>query len=182
MFTQSCTKNINCGDTNDMIYTYNVADSNKAQIPYNGTDTLVFVSDKGDTATLYGQAINQFYYKITQNYGTADCQKNYTYKYQNINTSFLGNNLKLYSVSFIAYMNEQLTNPSTNSIKIIINDSLFGKSNFEYFNSLTYPDDSVIINGKYQIGYNFNNSIFFNFKYGILRIKDSKSNIWTKIK
>jgi hypothetical protein len=165
-----------------MIYTYNVADSNKAKIPYNGTDTLVFVSDKGDTANLYGQTINQFYYKITQNYGTADCQKNYTYKYQNINTSFLGNNLKLYSVSFIAYMNEQLTNPSTNSIKIIINDSLFGKSNFEYFNSLTYPDDSVIINGKYEIGYNFNNSIFFNFKYGILRIKDSKNNIWTKIK
>jgi hypothetical protein len=52
MLTQSCSKDNNCGDTSDVINNYIIEDSNKAKMPYTGTDTLVFISDKGDTATL----------------------------------------------------------------------------------------------------------------------------------
>ena len=63
MLIQSCSKTDPCPKGQENYY--NLTDEEKSKIPYTGTDTLVFISDKSDTATLIGKGKSQSYKRTT---------------------------------------------------------------------------------------------------------------------
>lgn len=100
MLIQSCSKTDPCPKGQENYY--NLTDEEKSKIPYTGTDTLVFISDKGDTATLIGQGKSQSYKRTTSG-GNPDCQISYNYdNYELLTYSYLGTNLDLKNIQFVA--------------------------------------------------------------------------------
>ena len=179
MFTQSCTKNINCGDTNDMIYTYNVADSNKAKIPYSGYDTLIFISDKGDTATLIGQGKKTYYTTKTTNIGNADCPKNEIGKYENVEFVFNSTNKFVGSIKISLFKTNNVRNPTTNILSFTVNNKFIDDTAIEWIESIKQPQDSIFFNGGFFSGiYMDKFNVLLNYKNGILKFKDLNDKFW----
>jgi hypothetical protein len=168
-----------CGDLSDVITNYNIADSNKAKIPYIGTDTLVFISDAGDTATLIGQGKNTHYESVRRNISGGDCPRSSVTRYENIDINYSGDDTTINAINFNL---RGIDNSFPyNSIRIFINGTSYSDySTIEYFDAKNPNQDSLFINNKYQYGlYMSNNIILFNLKLGILKIKDyRKSKIW----
>ncbi|MES2653960.1 MAG: hypothetical protein V4620_00115 [Bacteroidota bacterium] len=101
LFSQSCGK-VTDGcpqSTNDF---YNLTDEEKSKIPYTGNDTLVFISNQGDTATLIGQGKKQTYKNITVPLGNPDCGGTHSENYEKIEFSFKGANIDLNNILFVA--------------------------------------------------------------------------------
>lgn len=175
-----------CGDLSDVITNYNIADSNKAKIPYTGTDTLVFISDAGDTATLIGQGKNTHYESVRSNISGGDCPRSSVTKYEYVDYEYNGKNLLIPYCKFSIFKFDQYGNPSTTTIKFIITNNVISISNFEYINSIKVPQDSILLNNKFIDGvymeYNSNKTLF-NFKNGILKFEydDKKWTLNSKI-
>ena len=188
LYFTSCKRSNPCDgvDLSTVTTTYNVSDANKAKIPYTGTDTLVFLSDAGDTATLYGQGKKQSYTSSSIAGGSADCPKTHLYQYENIDINYTGNKSLLYQLRFKAYKYSQIQNPLTNDIDISVNNVLVASNDFEYVNyNISTPQDSIVFNGNYQSGVfidEISKTVLFNYTLGILKLKDSKNKVWTKIK
>jgi hypothetical protein len=90
-----------CAGSPAHTYNYYISDDNKSKIPYTGTDTLIFISDRGDTAKLYGQG-KQTYNDVTSKPSSIDpdCSNlDYTY-YENIQINFVGNNPNLNQIKY----------------------------------------------------------------------------------
>ncbi len=180
ILTQSCTKDPSCGDLSDINIYYNIADSNKAKIPYTGNDTLVFISDANDTATLIGQGKKTYYKQVVKGNGYNDCPRNTYYNYENIAIDFIGNDTTINLIQFI--INSKDLFSEENFIRISINDNQYSDfSTLQFIESNKIPDDSIFVKiSEYEYGYNMGNKIIlFNLKYGILKIKDfTKDKIW----
>lgn len=172
MLTQSCSKDNNCGDTSDVINNYIIEDSNKAKMPYTGTDTLVFISDKGDTATLIGQGKKTYYIIKKTNISGGDCEKNEINNYERVEYNFSGIDTTIKAMQIIINSTEKYLNE--NFIQIFINGSKYSDySTLQHLYSNKIPDDSISIFSGYQYGITMGNKIIlFNFKQGILKIKD----------
>lgn len=178
-FIQSCSKDTKCSFADTNIY-YNLADSNKAKIPYTGTDTLVFISDQGDTATLVGQGKKTYYNTITNNAGTVDCPKIENRNYENVNFEFKNDTSIFFKATFSILKYDVLGGyPSTTSIKFNFNNTEIDFSNIEYIMSFKSFQDSILLNGKYvggvYLGFNTYNALF-NFENGILKFKYNNKN------
>lgn len=65
LFIFSCSKEKDCSKVPTKLITANVflLDSERTYLPYNGTETLVFISNNGDTAVLKGTGTVQKYNK-----------------------------------------------------------------------------------------------------------------------
>ncbi|MFY8020131.1 MAG: hypothetical protein ACOVP1_02990 [Bacteroidia bacterium] len=65
LFIFSCSKEKDCSKVPTKLITANVflLDSERTYLPYNGTETLMFISNKGDTAVLKGTGTIQKYNK-----------------------------------------------------------------------------------------------------------------------
>lgn len=166
---QACKRDTHCGDQSDIIDFKYVTDENKGKIPYTGKDTLIFISDANDTATLIGQGQNTYFETVNQNLGTNDCQKKYIGKYENIELRFTGNNL-LSSIQIKYYTNEyedQIFAATATSNNLFLNTN---ECSLKYNNDENNYTDSILINNKYYRGIN-NRGVFYNAKDGILRIK-----------
>ena len=182
---QSCGKGSPCEgrDMTDEITVYTIADSIKAKIPYTGWDTLVFVSDAGDTATLYGQG-KRTYFKESFNSTSGDCPKQTIRRYENNDFVFLGSK-NLSNLYFVVYRNHLDINPSTNSIKISSNDAVIDITNYKYLDSPKRIFDSILLNGIYHKGVytdDIKKNILFSFSQGVLLFNDNQNVRWTKIK
>lgn len=177
-------RNGKCGDQSDENIYYNIPDSNKIQIPYHGNDTLIFVSEAGDTATLIGQGKKQFYEKQTASIGYADCPKSKITNYDNIKFEFIDKNKSNFlNLNFNSYPVVS-TNSSYigTSLKIQLSNKLeIINAGFAYMN---YRQVIATINGKDILGCYLgdNNDYFYSFQYGILKFKDFKSIDWFLIK
>jgi hypothetical protein len=186
--TQACKRSEpDCGDLSDEITNYNIADSNKAKIPYTGTDTLVFVSNSNDTAVLIGQGKKSFQTTTRNSIAGGDCPKSAVNNYQNIQINFIGNDSTIKNINFNVYKNNQLLTPSFTDFDISIDNLLIATNNFEYVNyQFKSPNDSIILDNKYQKGVfidNYSNkTTLFNFAKGLLRFKDKNNKTWTKNK
>ena len=183
----SCEKPSFCGEA-DVNTIYNVSDADKSKIPYTGFDTLVFKSDAGDTATLYGQSKKDFYTQYRQNDGDINCQKWHNYNYENFEYYYSSLDTFISQYIFTPFMygygNGYGNNPSSSSLKIVINGILYYDGDFTSINNNSNYKDSTLINGKYYNGIYIGNSknILYNFKYGVLKFKDSNNITWTKLK
>ena len=188
LFSSCGQKNSNCGYDHTTDIYYKLSDDSKSKIPYTGYDTLIFKSDAGDTATLYGQGKKIYYETTTSGMSMADCGSTpqYTYHFENIEIDFKSVNPFLYQIGFIAYKNQRVISSSTNDISILVNNFEISGSNFEYANhSISIPEDSILLNGTYQTGGYINpqlKNVLFNFSKGILKFKDKYNITWTKLK
>ncbi|MES2382537.1 MAG: hypothetical protein V4538_15930 [Bacteroidota bacterium] len=100
LFWQSCGKETDgCPpSTNDF---YNLTDEEKSKILYTGSDTLVFISNQGDTATLIGQSKKQTYKNITLPLGNPDCGGTNSKNYEQIKYDFTSSNTKLSEINLL---------------------------------------------------------------------------------
>ncbi len=184
LLLQACKlKEPDCGDLSDVITNYNIADSNKAKIPYTGTDTLVFVSNTGDTATLIGQGKNTQYESVRSSIKGGDCPRTGIENYENNKYVYNSNDTSIIQIYYLAFMrNGNLISspPSYNSLRIAINGINFFDGDITDVNNEKFYTDSIFIKGKYFKGLYIDDikSVLYNYKYGILKIKNIKNRNW----
>jgi hypothetical protein len=185
MLVQSCAKESNCGDQTTITNIYNIADSNKAKIPYTGNDTLIFISNQGDTAILIGIGRKASYITSKKSIGSADCPRELIEKFEKIYFEFNTNNInfnifncKIYNFSIYK---STMIDMQPDKIEVSINNEISYVS-ADLLNSSNFKD-SVLINGKYYKGtyLNGSNNILYNLKYGILKIKFSNGKEYIKL-
>jgi len=173
---QSCGKGSPCEgrDMTDAITVYTIADSIKANIPYTGWDTLVFVSDVGDTATLYGQG-KRTYFKENINSTTGDCPKRTIEKYENTEIGFIGMD-QIHSINVNLYK----TNYDFTGCWVKINSNINGIGRIEFILYDSPNQDSIMLNGIFVRG-GYIEKVLYNSIFGIIKIEiDNKS--WKLIK
>ncbi len=171
MLSQSCSKTDPCPKGQENYY--NLTDEEKSKIPYTGTDTLVFISDKGDTATLIGQGKSQSYKRTTSG-GSPDCGAgSYVYEnYERIDYNYLANNPILNRIDFSLQRYDD-----NGSFDCMLNG--FYKFNFrilEASDSLRYKDTVIYKNKTIKclrmISYTDpSTNYYFNYLFGIVKIK-----------
>lgn len=186
ILAQSCTKDSSfCGDQSDKNVYYNIAGSNKAKIPYTGTDTLVFISEANDTATLIGQGKKTYYKQVVKGNGYNDCPRSTYYNYENLEFNFVSSNNLVNKITFKIYMPNNAGVPDFTYIGVDLNNNYLVQRSFEYLNSLNTPHDSIKINNIFINGFYFNDltskTMLYSPKYGILNFKFNNL-IWTKYK
>jgi hypothetical protein len=71
-----------------------IPDSEKTYLPYDGSETLIFVSNKGDTAILYGTGSIQYYTKERIEFfdKNATCPQKEVLRYETLAAEFKGTN------------------------------------------------------------------------------------------
>jgi hypothetical protein len=179
MLVQSCAKESNCGNQTTITNIYNIADSNKAKIPYKGNDTLIFISNQGDTATLIGSGKKAKYIINKQGVGSADCPKELIEKFENIDFGFLGKESSLYiNINFFTdEYSEELFIIKASSDSLSLSS---GYNSLNYVNNLMNYKDSILLNDKYVLGVELR-GVYYNFNYGILKIKFSNGKEYIKL-
>lgn len=169
-----------CRNSETNIY-YNIADSNKAKIPYLGTDTLVFISDQGDTAILIGQGKKTYYVTNTRdNSGNADCQWLENKNFENVDLSFTDIVKKSKKLSISVFSELVNSNIMLTSIDIYSDYKLLIGRSFKYIDNKSI-EDSVFVNGSYLKGVYLDSekTTLFNYSQGVLKYKDVNNYKWT---
>lgn len=167
-----------CGDLSDVITNYNIADSNKAKIPYTGKDTLVFISDAGDTSTLIGQGKKTNYESVRTNISGGDCPRAGIDNYENIDMSFIGNLFTFSKIYFRINTTDFYKNTLT-GFEIKCNETFRVGSTLERVYFFLPISDSIFINNNYVKGkyIDDNKSLLYNLNIGILKISFN-NKIW----
>jgi hypothetical protein len=175
---QACKPSVpDCGDLSDVITNYNIPDSNKAKIPYIGKDTLVFISDAGDTATLIGQGKNTHYESVRSNISGGDCPRTGITNYENVEYNFK-NTLLLLKLNIDE--SQPINKISYTSLSFYINDRKTTERTYEFIINSATQNDSIKIFNRYFTGkyIDLNNTLLFSFEIGILKFKDINNKIW----
>ena len=179
----SCKRNNDPPCTNGANNYYNITADEKSKIPYTGTDTLIYISNSNDTAKLLGQGKQDYFLNQPHYGGNPECNpgsENYqTYYYSFMGKQSLLNEIDVEYHSTGGGVYDMNINITINNIKII-NENLFA-----YFNS-NYTD-TIHINNKLYYGRNIKGDgidsltvFFYNYNFGILKIKFSNNQIWLK--
>jgi len=178
MLIQSCAKDISCGDTNDIVNNYNISADDKSKIPFKGNDTLIYISDAGDTAFLVGTGKKAFIDQVRKNIsGNADCPKYSVDNKETISIEYNGDNTELNKLKYKIYGNSEKT-----EIEFTINN-LYGITYPYNFNTPVFYTDSVSIGNKFYIGRPLglnspNYKALYNYNYGFLKIQLSGGKTW----
>ena len=165
----SCTRReSNCGWENTTNVNQNLSDFNKVSY-YTGHDTLVFISNAGDTATLYGQG-KQTYFDLTNSgISNADCGSTpqYTYHNENLDLVFSGSDNDLYKIEYHGYFD--LAGQETN-LTVDTETGSWGIT----------PEKITIKGIEYDCVYSsLVPHTYYSFQFGILRIDSINGKNWT---
>jgi hypothetical protein len=177
-----------CEGTPSQTFKSYLDDANKAKIPYSGPgkDTLIFVSNFGDTAKLYGQGkIEEMDVISVYSNANPDCgNMNYWY-YEYATYNFVGNSSELAQLSCKYYVDHTVY--QINTIEIRANNLNLAKATLKFINNSNNYNDSISINGNYIKGVNFNGDIYdsslkvlYNYQYGILRLNFINEKTWIR--
>ncbi|MFA9213989.1 MAG: hypothetical protein ACEQSR_09115 [Candidatus Methylacidiphilales bacterium] len=175
MLTQSCSKDTSCGNTNDIVNDYNISDDDKSKIPLKGNDTLIYISNAGDTAVLVGTGKRAFIDQVRKNNNNVDCPIYTVDNNETISIEYNGNNPELYKVIYKIYGNKERT-----LIEYFVNN-IYSNDYPYYFNSVKFYTDSTQIYGAYYFGTpldNINYKALYNYNYGFLKIQLNGGKIW----
>jgi len=182
-------KTPDCTDGKDVYY--NLSDSDKAKIPYTGTETLVFISNTGDTSKLFCQGKQDFYNSYSLG-GNPDCYMASAYS-ENMNFTFTSTNSNL--SNYIYAPGIYNTDPPISSdVHFSINNMTFESMGLSYFSNPANYSDTTYINNVIYYGRKLNrtiqngqfltidstNTIFYKYPKGIIKIKFSNNQIWLK--
>lgn len=164
----SCSRDPNCPKATETYY--KISEEDKSKIPFSSNkyeDTLVFISDAGDTAALIGEGLR--HYNLAKPYiGNPDCGVTHTDYFENRMFTFLsGVNSKLSQIN----LNNTFNEISKETIVEISIDNLERiKAGFDFINYDINYNDSLLLNGKYIKGVNLSGYLLYNKQFGILKI------------
>ena len=181
-FFSSCKRNDSsgCPDTTPSYYYLSADDKNK--IPFTGTDTLIYVSNTGDTAKLFGQEKKDYYNNVRSYGGNPDCSQGSS-NYENTLLTFSRNNTVLNNLKYCLYI-DVIT--SFSGLDISIDNTSFNGWIFAAINNESNYKDKVLINNqlynviKLKANNDSTSVIFYNHLYGILKIQLSNNQTWLK--
>jgi hypothetical protein len=175
-----CTKDpgTGCAEASDTYYT--ISAEEKAKIPYsaNGLDTMLFISNTGDTDILYGQGVQQMDLLLESSGGPPGC-KHSTMRYEGIKYAFQGNDLKQFH--HLVHL------VPSGSMKTPLVDITIAGHTFQNFYASWPAYDTITINNLEYTGYILKgiapladsvNYIFYSPIHGVLSIHIDKA--WTK--
>ncbi len=174
----SCSKDTGCGNANDIVNNYNISADDKSKIPFKGNDTLVYISDVGDTAVLVGTGKIVFIDQVRKDIsGNADCPKYSVDNNETISIEYTGDNNELNKLKYKIYGNMEKT-----EIEFTFNN-FYGITYPYNFNTPVFYTDSVSIGNQFYIGRPLglnspNYKALYNYNYGFLKIQISGSKTW----
>jgi hypothetical protein len=176
ILAQSCTKDASCNGQRDTVNSYYISADDKSKIPFKGNDTLVYISNAGDTAILIGNGKRAFIDKVqTVIAGNADCYiYNVDYN-ETISIEYVGNNIELNKIKYKIYGNKERT-----EIEFEFNTQ-YGIYYPYYFNSPKFYNDSTLISGVLYYGLPLditNYKALYNYEYGFLKIQFNGGKVW----
>jgi hypothetical protein len=179
-FFSNCQKQNPCGTPS--FTTYNISAIEKSEIPYAGNETLVFVSNTGDTAKLIGQGKLDYYHQDLIA-GDPECQSSGT-NYERIRYLFKGTIVNLSNITIYTGIYDALP-PIGSAINISINDITIRKDGVAYISDSLHYSDTMYLGNKLYHGLilysnDFLNTVFYRYPEGILRIKFSNGQTWLK--
>jgi hypothetical protein len=182
LLEQSCGPKEGCDDHESKNTYYKINEATKSKIPFSGTDTLVYISMDGDTATLIGQGKKSYTEKVAVKLSTDPSCPAYDYDYfEHIEFSHMGNSLGLGKifVDITATIDPFFMFSDAN---IDIGDS-HSKAPLETISDARNYNveviiDSISISGV-KISINPNNFCIYNYQYGILQIV-SEGKSWKR--
>jgi hypothetical protein len=183
----SCSKSEPC-NAKDIITYYNLTEEQKSKIPYKGSDTLMFLSDAGDTAILWGQGVNHYTEKISTRSLTGDCPDHEYDQIENIETNFIGNNPEFsyliikYKAKISGWADDGMFN-----FGVLLNFNYYSFAHLNFINNSENYKDSLMYLGNHIQGVNLTDErkffeYFYNFNHGIMRIKVAGGKVWTILK
>jgi hypothetical protein len=166
-------------DLTPKVTNYLLTDNEKGSIPYNGNETLTFVSKFNDTAIFIGQGLNQKLNKVETRSGSIDCPIYLIDNYENIFIDFKC--LRISSLMFIL----------SKTVPSILSPSPYLQISNGVNKSTTvldYAIDSTIVTDSipWIMGFKKGKILFgplnviYNSKMGILRF-ESNDTLWTLI-
>ncbi len=180
---QACKRNESpCSNYTSKSYKFLLADSTKAQIPYTGNETLMFISNQGDTAILIGQGKNDYILNSTVNVGNDPaCPKYDGYSFEYLDCEYISSNSNLFHIIYrlnIDKYNDIRINTNLNDITEynprlgIYNDT----SRYTY----SIPCGNKILLGRKIFGEKETDPFFiYNKSYGIIRIQIDSTLVYT---
>lgn len=172
---QNCKKN-SCKVVSN-VDTFFLSNTLKAKL-LNTTDTLVYISEMGDTAMLTGKYLH--YYNEAKHPGiTNECPSLFTAYGETVEKRFESKNKELFYLQSSISADEYVGS-SPSSLNFIINSYFYAQYQFNY----AYQQDSVLINNKYIRGnlfysQNYTFLLLYNEVYGFIRIKFNGGKTWT---
>ncbi len=153
---------------------HNVPEQDLSKIPYTGFDTLVYVSDSGDTAALYGHGRFEYHDEIKAS-KAIHCYSSYSRLYQHLEYSFAGND-SLNTVLYNVYMNDY----DETGLYFRLNKLGVGGSTL-FYNLDSQYNSSIVLNGKNIPARWVAKSyveFYYNYRYGFLQIKFIPGKTW----
>ena len=180
---QNCKRESYCSYTSTTQHYYNLKESNKARIPYTGSDTLIFISNLGDTAILIGESNNRYYIKHSSGLSNADCGiPEDEFNYENVLYEYNGTNPYFHTLKLIIYKYDKILDPQFDNLDVL-SDYFNNFSAFEDIDFTSQLKDSVLINGSVQYGVyldHSSNKVLFNYQMGVLKVTDDNNRIWIR--
>ncbi|MFA6260974.1 MAG: hypothetical protein WC760_05880 [Bacteroidia bacterium] len=190
---------IGCGKDRDVCsdsktYTYTIEEGTKAKVPYTGLESLVFISNTGDTAKLTGMGKSEYFKEYAYSSDlNPDCNGVIDYQREEINDyTFYGPSLLIDKIVF-STKGGLITagaggiyngrNTDYESFQINCNGILVLSFYIQptYANDTTQYTEPVLINGKTISGRRLGSqSLLYNYQYGILQFTDTlQHKTWT---
>lgn len=150
---------------------YNISDLSKSKILFSSTDTMVYISINGDSATLYGQGEKKYYEKLAQKWNPDPACPDYDYDYlQHVQYTFKGNHPILKEIIFSAFVDNIKDQNALVSLNSIYKNDGY---RIAFINNESRYIDSVNINGVIYYGftiYSGPTKFLYNWKYGFLSL------------
>ncbi len=147
-------------------YTYNLTQAEKNYIPYNGQDTLLFLSEAGDTATFFSRGRTTYYYN---QYFDGCAFNTEEYKEQTDTLSlFYDKEGSKDDIHILVEVRKSMNNRAI--IYIYVNGESFSVS-LEWLNMASIEINGFMYTNLYQNGNQGVEELLYNEKYGIIRFK-----------
>lgn len=163
----SCQPNESCPERETKYSQYYISEDDKSKTPFTGTDTLVYISNEGDTAILYGQGKKAFIEEVAQKTSADPGCPHYDYNYfENIEFFYKGSNPEL-NLIFIDF-NASVYSPIQTNADFFVNSRKYSGYLGFINNNANYSDSLKLLDN--TIYYGIDAGIFYNCKYGLLRV------------
>lgn len=176
----SCRPKIEC-DKGDTIEHYYLPSKYIDSFPYNGSETLIFLSDHSDTAIFIGTG-KRMGHELTESYNlaSADCPQMKKIFIDIVNYTFPCQNKSNFDYLELTCKAGYPHRPVNCLLDLSIYFKIHETSTFDYLIETSIAD-SILYKGNYLGGVFFdrNSDVLFNKNFGIIRFKEPNGTVWT---
>jgi hypothetical protein len=163
-----------CKETQDIHY--QVSDEAKAMMPYKQGDSIVFVSNHDDTASLVAKA--PYASEVVEVSENPTCPPSSRTHYHHYSVELVGNNVRIPKLTLDIY-NDELAPYGDHFLLFKNNQLIGGTSRFWIANGIL--SDSILLSGNYVAGVTMG-GVLYNKNIGILSLTDETGIVWIKIR